>query len=78
MPIEFYFTPELHLRDGRIRDLDDAISFAREQRLDQEPSVQGCANKETIKFFQSLRLGRRYLSSTAVTTSAVACRKRVA
>jgi hypothetical protein len=55
MPIEFYFTPELHLRDGRIRDLDDAISFARE-----EPSVQGCANKETIKFFQSLRLGRRY------------------
>jgi hypothetical protein len=31
MPIEFYFTPELHLRDGRIRDLDDAISFAREQ-----------------------------------------------
>jgi hypothetical protein len=60
MPIEFYFTPELHLRDGRIRDLDDAISFAREQRLDQEPSVQGCANKETIKFFQSLRLGRRY------------------
>jgi hypothetical protein len=34
MPIEFYFTPELHLRDGRIRDLDDAISFAREQRLD--------------------------------------------
>jgi hypothetical protein len=25
-------------------------SVAREQRLDQEPSVQGCANKETIKF----------------------------
>ncbi len=32
MAVEFYFTPELHLRDGRvIRDLEDAISFAREQ-----------------------------------------------
>jgi hypothetical protein len=32
MAIEFYFTPEVHLRDGRIiRDLDDAASFAREQ-----------------------------------------------
>jgi hypothetical protein len=31
MPIEFYFTPELHLKDGRIiRDLEDAASFARE------------------------------------------------
>jgi hypothetical protein len=30
MAVEFYFTPELHLRDGRvIRDLEDAISFAR-------------------------------------------------
>jgi hypothetical protein len=27
MTIEFYFTPELHLKDGRIiRDLDDAAS----------------------------------------------------
>jgi hypothetical protein len=34
MAIEFYFTPELHLRDGRvIRDLEDAISFAREQEI---------------------------------------------
>ena len=34
MPIEFYFTPELHLKDGRIiRDLDDAASFAREQEV---------------------------------------------
>jgi hypothetical protein len=34
MAIEFYFTPELHLKDGRIiRDLDDAASFAREQEL---------------------------------------------
>jgi hypothetical protein len=32
--IEFYFTPELHLRDGRIiRDLDDAAGFAREQEV---------------------------------------------
>jgi hypothetical protein len=32
MAIEFYFTPELHLKDGRIiRHLDDAASFAREQ-----------------------------------------------
>jgi hypothetical protein len=34
MTIAFYFTPELHLRDGRIiRDLDDAASFAREQEF---------------------------------------------
>jgi hypothetical protein len=34
MPIEFYFTPELHLKDRRIiRDLDDAASFAREQEV---------------------------------------------
>jgi hypothetical protein len=42
MAIEFYFTPELHLRDGRIiRDLDDAISFAREQEagVDQRDGV---------------------------------------
>jgi hypothetical protein len=34
MRIEFYFTPELHLRDGRvIRHLEDAIDFAREQEV---------------------------------------------
>jgi hypothetical protein len=34
MATEFYFTPELHLKDGRIiRDLDDAVSFAREQEV---------------------------------------------
>jgi hypothetical protein len=34
MPTEFYFTPELRLRDGRvIRHLEDAIDFAREQEL---------------------------------------------
>jgi hypothetical protein len=34
MPIEFYFTPELHLKDGRIiRDLEEAASFAREHEL---------------------------------------------
>ena len=32
MATEFYFTPELHLTDGRIiRNIDDAMSFAREQ-----------------------------------------------
>jgi hypothetical protein len=34
MATEFYFTPELHLKDGRIiRDLDDAANFAREQEV---------------------------------------------
>jgi hypothetical protein len=41
---EFYFTPELHLRDGRIiRDLGDAAGFAREQEarpgVDQRDEV---------------------------------------
>jgi hypothetical protein len=41
---EFYFTPELHLRDGRvIRDLGDAVGFAREQEarpgVDQRDEV---------------------------------------
>jgi hypothetical protein len=44
MAIAFYFTPELHLKDGRIiRDLDDATSFAREQEarpgVDQRDGV---------------------------------------
>lgn len=43
-PVEFNFTPELHLRDGRIiRDLADAIGFAREQEsrpgVDQRDEV---------------------------------------
>jgi hypothetical protein len=34
MTVEFYFMPEVHLKDGRIiRDLDDAARFAREQEL---------------------------------------------
>jgi hypothetical protein len=34
LAIEFYFTPELHLKDGRIiRDLEDAASFVREQEV---------------------------------------------
>jgi hypothetical protein len=41
---EFFFTPELHLRDGRIiRDLEDAAGFAREQEarpgVDQRDEV---------------------------------------
>jgi hypothetical protein len=44
MAAEFYFTPELHLKDGRIiRDIDDALSFAREQEprpgVDQRDEV---------------------------------------
>jgi hypothetical protein len=44
MAVEFYFTPELHLKDRRIiRDLDDALSFAREQEarpgVDQRDEV---------------------------------------
>jgi len=44
MAIEFYLTPKLHLKDGRIiRDLDDATSFAREQQarpgVDQRDEV---------------------------------------
>jgi hypothetical protein len=34
MAIEYNFTPELHLRDGRIiRHLDEAIGFARAQQM---------------------------------------------
>jgi hypothetical protein len=34
MSIEFNFTPELHLIDGRIiRNIKDAIAFAREQEV---------------------------------------------
>ena len=44
MIAEFHFTPELHLRDGRIiRDLGDAVGFAREQEarpgVDQRDEV---------------------------------------
>jgi hypothetical protein len=35
MSIEFYFTPELHLRDGRvIRDLDDAAGLLASRSFD--------------------------------------------
>jgi hypothetical protein len=44
MAAEFYFTPELHLKDGRIiRHIDDALNFAREQEarpgVDQRDEV---------------------------------------
>jgi hypothetical protein len=44
MSVDFNFTPELHLRDGRvIRNLADAVSFAREQEsrpgVDQRDEV---------------------------------------
>jgi hypothetical protein len=44
MPTEFRFTPELHLKDGRIiRHIEDALAFAREQEprpgVDQRDEV---------------------------------------
>ena len=44
MTTEFYFTPELRLKDGRvIRDIEDALGFAREQEprpgVDQRDEV---------------------------------------
>jgi len=44
MAAAFYFTPELHLKDGRIiRHIGDALSFAREQEarpgIDQRDEV---------------------------------------
>jgi hypothetical protein len=44
MTPEFYFTPELRLKDGRvIRDIEDALGFAREQEprpgVDQRDEV---------------------------------------
>jgi len=52
MLIEFYFTPELHLKDGRIiRDLNDAASFAREQEVrpgvDQRDEVHNIERAHT-------------------------------
>ena len=44
MAADFYFTPELRLKDGRIiRDIEDALNFAREQEarpgVDQRDEV---------------------------------------
>jgi hypothetical protein len=42
MAAALYFTPELHLKDGRIiRHIDDALSFAREQEV--RPGIDLCA-----------------------------------
>jgi hypothetical protein len=54
MAIEFRFTPELHLRDGRvIRDLNDAIGFAREQEtrpgVDQRDEVLHVMERATTR-----------------------------
>jgi hypothetical protein len=54
MAIEFYFTPELHLRDGRvIRHLEDAIDFAREQELrpgvDQRDEILHAMERATTR-----------------------------
>jgi len=50
MAIEFYFTPELHLKDGRIiRDLDDAVSFAREHEASAMKSCTGLSTRRAEK-----------------------------
>ena len=54
MTIEFHFTPELHLRDGRIiRNLTDAIGFAREQEMrpgvDQRDEVLHAIERATTR-----------------------------
>jgi len=54
MATEFYFTPELHLKDGRIiRDLDDAAGFAHEQEVrpgvDQRDEVLHRIEREKSK-----------------------------
>jgi hypothetical protein len=54
MTIEFNFTPELHLRDGRIiRHLEDAIGFAREQELrpgiDQRDEILHAMERATTR-----------------------------
>ncbi len=54
MAIDFHFTPELHLRDGRvIRHLNDAISFAREQEtrpgVDQRDEVLHAMERATTR-----------------------------
>jgi hypothetical protein len=54
MAIEFHFTPELHLRDGRvIHHLDDAIIFAREHELrpgvDQRDEILHAMERATTR-----------------------------
>lgn len=54
MAIDFNFTPELHLRDGRIiRHLNDAVGFAREQELrpgiDQRDEVLHAMERATTR-----------------------------
>ena len=50
--VEFYFTPEIHLLDGRIiRHLEDAIGFAREQEtrpgVDQRDEILHAMERAT-------------------------------
>jgi hypothetical protein len=52
MTVEFNFTPELHLRDGRIiRHLDDAIDFVREHEsrpgVDQRDEILHALERAT-------------------------------
>jgi hypothetical protein len=57
MAAEFYFTPELHLKEPVVGDLEDTVSSAREQELrpeidqrDEIPAQAGwAATREEIK-----------------------------
>src|SRR5205809_7907838 len=54
MAAAFYFTPELHLKDGRIiRDIGDALNFAREQEarlgVDQRDEILHKMERAEIK-----------------------------
>jgi hypothetical protein len=69
MTIEFHFTPELHLKDGRIiRNLEDAAGFAREQQarpgVDQRDEVL-----HAIERAQTKEQAHAAAHSSAVTSS---------
>lgn len=54
MTVEFYFSPELHLTDGRIiRHLEDALDYAREQELrpgvDQRDEILHALERATTR-----------------------------
>jgi hypothetical protein len=57
MAAEFYFTPELHLKERVVRDLEDTVSSAREQEMRPEIDQRGeilhklewAATREEIK-----------------------------
>jgi hypothetical protein len=67
MAFAFNFTPELHLRDGRIiRHLDDASDFAREQArpvVAEEGESGGPAERRRGRIRRPARLALHLLGS---------------